>query len=604
MMKGRYLLAILFFLFIIFENPAFSQCPGCVIDTTCSPPDDFGLCPDDTISIIAFQDTSIDITFKVPLQYTDTVTSITVNVFSIEIMAVNGIPTGLDWECNLSPTCEYLGGELGCIRICGVPQATPGIYIASVELMAQVSIVGSQTVAFDVIFQVLPSESNNNGFSFSPTFACDSINVEFEALVSNSPFPTEYLWDFGNGNIDSTEFPNSQAYIQPDTYQIVLQTTFINYVIVDITANSQGGWYAGDIEELWTWIGDPDLYFIIEHGTSLYTSSTIDNDLTAHWTGLDIVLVDTNININFWDEDNGPPLGSTDDNGGSAQLNITGAGVYNYITTGGRVIGSITVEEQIGTIFSDTDMVVVYPSPIQPEINVFPQNEVCEDEQITLSSNIEEGLQWYFEGAMMSGMDTSVFETNVSGNYYVITTNDYGCAKQSDSVELIFHPLPAPPFFWIVFDTLQTNLTGYDLQWYLFENNISEPLFGANDMIYITEESGYYFVLASSSFGCVSSSDTVFVTNYSNIENQSLISSLKIYPNPAQDFISIEFENSGEAVKIQIVNVYGNIFYSENTDYYQLNYSNKIDIKDYPCGIYFIQLSSSNNTKTYKFIKK
>ncbi|MBT3209670.1 MAG: T9SS type A sorting domain-containing protein [Bacteroidetes bacterium] len=601
-MKNKYLLTFFIILLISFGNHIYSQCPGCVIDTTCSPPNDFGLCPDDTINVIAFQDTFIDITFKVPLQYTDSATSITVNVFSIEILAVNGVPSGLDWECNLSPTCEYPGGGMGCIRICGIPQSAPGIYIATVDLNAEVSIVGSQTISFEVIFQVLQSGSNNNGFSFSPAFACDSVHVEFEALLENSPFPISYQWDFGNGNSDTLQFPETQLYSQPDTYQVILQTTLIDYVIVDVTANSQGNWYAGDVEELWTWIGDPDLFFVLEHGAGLYTSSTIDDDLTAHWTGLNIVLADTNIILNFWDEDFGPPLGSSDDDGGISQLNISGAGVYNYSTTGGKVSGTVTVEEQIGLVFSDTDMVVVYPSPTEVDIDVYPSQEVCEGEQIILNSNVEEGLQWFFNGSIMSGIDTSMLETSVSGIYNLVATNNYGCTNQSDTISLVFHPLPPPPFFWIIYDTLQTNLTGYDLQWYFYENELSEEIIGANDLIYVADESGYYFVLATSGFGCISSSDTVFVTSYSMIEGKELTNGLKIYPNPAQEFISIEFENIAEVEKMKIIDSFGKILFDENLDLFQTYFLRKINIKNFPAGIYCIQLSSSENTESYKFI--
>jgi len=76
--------------------------------------------------------------------------------------------------------------------------------------------------------------------------------------------------------------------------------------------------------------------------------------------------------------------------------------------------------------------------------------------------------------------------------------------------------------------------------------------------------------------------------------------SLKIYPNPATDFITVDVEgfNIGSS-SLQIVNLLGAVLYDQSDD---VSKTNSINISDFNPGIYFIRLQNEGTTRTKKFV--
>ena len=75
-------------------------------------------------------------------------------------------------------------------------------------------------------------------------------------------------------------------------------------------------------------------------------------------------------------------------------------------------------------------------------------------------------------------------------------------------------------------------------------------------------------------------------TGFNNIESQNL----KIYPNPASNFVNIEIQNNeNKNTLVEIVNVNGQLIYSETIS----NNSQIINLSDYSPGIYHVQVISS-----------
>lgn len=67
---------------------------------------------------------------------------------------------------------------------------------------------------------------------------------------------------------------------------------------------------------------------------------------------------------------------------------------------------------------------------------------------------------------------------------------------------------------------------------------------------------------------------------------------IKIYPNPASDFINVEMKNQIDS-KVRIYNSCGSMI-SEATN------KTRIDISEYPSGLYFISILTGNNSYTKK----
>jgi len=77
--------------------------------------------------------------------------------------------------------------------------------------------------------------------------------------------------------------------------------------------------------------------------------------------------------------------------------------------------------------------------------------------------------------------------------------------------------------------------------------------------------------------------------------------SLKVFPNPASNIITIEYQGTGKKTD-GAVTIYGNV--GQQVMYHQTNgLKSEIDISNLPFGIYFIKLIRNNKITTGKFVK-
>ena len=92
--------------------------------------------------------------------------------------------------------------------------------------------------------------------------------------------------------------------------------------------------------------------------------------------------------------------------------------------------------------------------------------------------------------------------------------------------------------------------------------------------------------------------DDFVVTQHSTngIEECSNNSSIRLFPNPANDLLSISTEN--EILTAEIINIDGIVVKTISGNY------NRIGIGDLCEGIYFVKIRTENGTKTLEFIKK
>jgi len=73
-----------------------------------------------------------------------------------------------------------------------------------------------------------------------------------------------------------------------------------------------------------------------------------------------------------------------------------------------------------------------------------------------------------------------------------------------------------------------------------------------------------------------------------------------MFPNPANNFVTLEFENPTKA-KIEIANIYGQIVYSQNIS--QSKSTLRIDISKFKRGAYTLQITDNKAVSCSKFIK-
>ncbi len=84
-------------------------------------------------------------------------------------------------------------------------------------------------------------------------------------------------------------------------------------------------------------------------------------------------------------------------------------------------------------------------------------------------------------------------------------------------------------------------------------------------------------------------------------EMKKNISSLTVYPNPANNQITIDYTGILKDVIIEIKSTLGETLYSEKLE---MQASKTIDISAYSNGVYFIQIQKSNQILNKKFVKQ
>jgi hypothetical protein len=85
-----------------------------------------------------------------------------------------------------------------------------------------------------------------------------------------------------------------------------------------------------------------------------------------------------------------------------------------------------------------------------------------------------------------------------------------------------------------------------------------------------------------------------------SIEANELLNNISVYPNPAQDSWTLTNASSADFT-IQIIDVQGKILGNMNSNMQQ---TISIDASNYPAGVYFLEITSENQTRTIKLVKE
>lgn len=532
--------------------PLLAQCPGCVIDNTCTVSPAFpALCPLQPPDATAGEPYAADITFWLPANFTDPGTGFTVSFQQMTITGVSGLPFGLALETN-EPTGIYYPqqNEYGCARICGTPLG-PGTFTITISILAGVEFSGIPINApqqFEIILNVLPGAGGNTGFSFSPTTGCGSAEVSFQALIDAAPQPTGWVWDFGNGSTSTDISPPVQTYDTPGTYTVTLETTISGYFLNSVAVTSVNNNWCGDIEEPFCNCGTPiigtcpDLYFTLSDPNGVvYASNTIDGVTSAAWSGLAIPLENPPYTLTIWDED----VVSANDNLGT-YLMMLAPGPQSFNVAGGTA-GSVTLSLQVLQQFNDTDVVVVFAAPAP--VVVENGGQLCVEDPGDLVA-----ITWLLGGEEVETLTGACITPTGPGLWQAVGTNGFGCTGTS-----------APT---VVCPSVTITRTGPVLSvpdgflTYAWTFN-GEPLIGANGAQLTTIGDGLYTVTVTGENDCVITAD--FVLNTIGIdETHGAGEGLWIHPNPARDLFTLRGEGfSGMAVRIELLDATGRPLHSE-----------------------------------------
>jgi len=525
-----------------------AQCSTCTIDFSCGAVPAYPtLCPLQPIDAVAGQAYESDITFWMPINFTDPGTGFDVSFLQMTITGVTGLPFGMHLTAN-DPLGIYYPpqNQFGCARLCGTPIGS-GTYTVAINIIAQVQASGftlNVPQSFGITLVVQPGTGGNTSFSFTPTSGCGNAEVQFTALLDGGTSPTTYAWDFGNGGTSELADPVTN-YAAPGTYPVSLTTTIGGYVLTDVVLGGVSDNWCGDVEEpslFGACTGAPDLYFVLtDGGGNSFTSSSGSNSTSQTWNNVSRLLDAPPYSIQFFDED----VVSQDDDLGTFNIPVASNGTVPF-ALGNGTYGSLIIALQPQQVFTDSDTVRVFPAPQLTTFYDTASATLCATDTMQLV------YTWFNNGDTIHGVNGPCVQTDSTGAWWGVATNAFGGTASSDTIVV------CPPV------TIEANgtvlLVQGDFASYAWTLN-GTPIPGADDPFLVATTGGQYSVTVTTALGCMLS-DTydLIITGTTELAETE---SFHAYPNPNRGRFTLELPASTSPnARIDILDPAGRLCHS------------------------------------------
>ncbi|WP_367388870.1 T9SS type A sorting domain-containing protein [Lewinella sp. LCG006] len=581
----RIVLNLLFISVFSLSIAAQTGCPGCLIDLP--------TLPEDTIFLSAAPEGQAgiyydgDLSFRLPktttpVNATDPTIPAGLDISQFTILAVAGLPAGMNWEASQTNFVTEEGTD-GCVKLCGTP-LLPGLYMVEVVIEAVVLIFPQQT-SFSFPLLINPAQTITEGFTVVNNNGCGSVTASFiNNVPSGGAEGFSYLWFFNNGNSTTAENPADQTYNQPGeylvNYQAIVDTTGFFMTQVRIEQSPCTDLFSAS-----------DLKFDLfdPNGDHVYTAPIVGNATLPVIYNVLIPIGEGTYELHVIDDDGG--LDGADDLCGIIEF---GQGVSGLLQDGDLQV-NIELVHPVDTIRS-SEIITVYEIPNNPLITIAEASPYCDGEVVTLvSANYDNSLTWYADSVLVVGASTDTLLVVQDGNYWATYTTEEGCAATSQPIAINFTDNPAD------IDLLQngnllrledeSNLpTDFSFTW-LYEG---EPIPSATALLLCAEAAGTYtLVITDNVTGCSTSADIAAsydpnldcTTPTEEVLGQG---SWKLFPNPLQSYLFVEGPIN-LAVEIRVFDALGRAVINQQLT----NGNDRIDVQQLSAGAYFYQLIST-----------
>ena len=259
----------------------------------------------------------------------------------------------------------------------------------------------------------------------------------------------------------------------------------------------------------------------------------------------------------------------------------------NYTVNVINVCDTITSAEISITIYQDVSVTAVATG----------NTSFCDGGSVVLNANPSTGYnyQWQFNGNNITGAILSSYTVNLSGNYTVIITNG-NCTDTSNIINITVFPLPSTPVLTQTGDSLISS-AGYGNQWYYMNQLGSILINGATDSIYSPFLTGLYYVIVTDQNGCVSDTSNIIEFVITSV-TENTDESVRIYPNPAFDYLTLILAENKFKTEIKVYNILGIEKLCSTIEGTKTN----IDISNLSDGVYIIEVISGNRIIKHKFV--
>lgn len=293
--------------------------------------------------------------------------------------------------------------------------------------------------------------------------------------------------------------------------------------------------------------------------------------------------------------------------------NVTGQGTSTASATcdGSNGWVSVTGQDALGNIIGWEQLFCQAGSAAycaSTPITAFQSSDTtfCDKQSINfndLSTNTPTSWQWSFTGANPAS-STDQHPQNIYyptvGSFTVSlkTCNTAGCDSLTKNNFIVEYQSP--------FDSIyQSNDTLYSTpaatyQWYEVDSGL---IIGATNYYYVPVQAGNYYCSIINAGTCVGVSNVISITTGINQVAPSNWQ-LTIVPNPNTGNFQIDFTSTLkiENIKIQIVNVLGEIVFAKNIENRNGKFSQQINLLNQPKGVYYLIILSDEKLFTKKII--
>lgn len=134
-------------------------------------------------------------------------------------------------------------------------------------------------------------------------------------------------------------------------------------------------------------------------------------------------------------------------------------------------------------------------------------------------------------------------------------------------------------------------------QWYFN----SALIVGANTQNYTATAIGDYYCQVTEGI-CSETSNTITISTLSNLNFEKELDKIIVFPNPAQDFLTLSFAPTRD-VKYSIINSIGQVVANEFVTTLSVNSQIIIPVSNLQTGNYILKISTNESQKTVKFTK-
>lgn len=256
------------------------------------------------------------------------------------------------------------------------------------------------------------------------------------------------------------------------------------------------------------------------------------------------------------------PLACSNIFGSVASTQLTGDTVLIF-TVGGYNSGYYA-NFDVAKFFSYPIPVITPPGPIN----------LCDGESVTLTSSLADTYLW-----SPGGETTQSIDVIASGEYTVTVTNSDPMNGVGVSLSVIVDVTIIDVSVNITGGSLEANASGMDsYQWLDCDDNMS-IIPGETNQTFTPDAPGSYAVIIGYN-SCIDTSECVTFTDIKEIEIQNL----SVYPNPAEDLITIQTTIPNIQDYIEIYNMFGQLM-----DVIKFNKSAELNINNYASGVYALR---------------